>query len=167
AALLWMTGLITPENLDWWIAGISAGAAACYVIVMCTSPQTNADERSRVLAFIPFFLTCVVFWSMYQQIFGVLTVYSDGQLNRSIFGWEMPINWIQLIPAFFVIVLAPVLASLWMKLGTRQPSTPIKAGLSLVLIGIGFLMFLPFSDAPANSTPLLWFVLILIVFVLG
>ncbi|NNV08657.1 MFS transporter, partial [Geobacillus sp. MMMUD3] len=31
AALLWMTGLITPENLDWWIAGISAGAAACYV----------------------------------------------------------------------------------------------------------------------------------------
>ena len=167
AALLWMTGLITPENLDWWIAGISAGAAACYVIVMCTSPQTNADERSRVLAFIPFFLTSVVFWSMYQQIFGVLTVYSDGQLNRSIFGWEMPINWIQLIPAFFVIVLAPVLASLWMKLGTRQPSTPIKAGLSLILIGIGFLMFLPFSDAPATSTPLLWVVLILIVFVLG
>lgn len=167
ATVLWMTGLVNPENLDWWIAGISAAAAACYFIVMCTSPQTNSTERSRVLAFIPFFLTSVVFWAMYQQIFGVLTVYSDGNLNRSIFGWEMPINWIQLIPAAFVIIFAPLFATLWMKLGDRQPSTPVKAGLALIFIGLGFLMFLPYATAPANSTPLLWVCLILAVFVFG
>ncbi|HJE77614.1 MAG TPA: oligopeptide:H+ symporter, partial [Brevibacterium epidermidis] len=142
-------------------------AAACYFIVMYTSSQTNGDERSRVLAYIPFFITVVVFWSMYQQIFGVLTVYSDTQLNRSIFGWEMPINWIQLIPAFFVIVFAPLFATMWMKLGPKQISTPVKAGLSLVLIGIGFLMFLPFSEAGPNATPLLWVCLTLAVFVFG
>jgi POT family proton-dependent oligopeptide transporter len=167
AALLWMTKIVNPDNLDWWIAGISAGAAACYFIVMYTSGQTNGDERSRVLAYIPFFLTVVVFWSMYQQIFGVLTVYSDTQLNRSIFGWEMPINWIQLIPAFFVIVFAPLFATMWMLLGPKQISTPVKSGLSIILIGIGFLMFLPFSNAGANETPLLWVVLTLAVFVFG
>ena len=104
---------------------------------------------------------------MYQQIFGVLTVYSDGNLNRSIFGWEMPINWIQLIPAAFVIIFAPLFATLWMKLGDRQPSTPVKAGLALIFIGLGFLMFLPYATAPANSTPLLWVCLILAVFVFG
>lgn len=139
AVLLWMTKIVNPDNIDWWIAGISAGAAACYFIVMCTSPQTNSEERSRVLAFIPFFVTSVVFWSMYQQIFGVLTVYSDTQLNRSIFGWEMPINWVQLIPAFFVIVFAPLFATMWMKLGPKQISTPVKAGLSLVFIAVFFL----------------------------
>src|SRR5699024_10549912 len=75
-----------------------------------------ADEHRRALPrarLIPFFLTSVVFWSMYQQIFGVLTVYSDTQLNRSIFGWEMPINWIQLIPAMFVIIFAPLFATMW------------------------------------------------------
>ncbi|WP_166971569.1 peptide MFS transporter [Brevibacterium atlanticum] len=167
ATLLWMTKLVNPENLDWWIAGISAGAAVCYFVVMGTSPKTSSDERSRVLAYIPFFITVVIFWSMYQQIFGVLTVYSDTQLNRSIFGWEMPINWIQLIPAFFVIVFAPLFATMWMKLGPKQISTPVKAGLSLVFIGIGFLMFLPFSGAGANETPLLWVVLTLAVFVFG
>ena len=167
AIVLWMTKVVNPDNIDWWIAGISAAAAACYIIVMYTSPQTNTEERSRVLAFIPFFLTSVVFWSMYQQIFGVLTVYSDTQLNRSIFGWEMPINWIQLIPAMFVIIFAPLFATMWMKLGPKQISTPVKAGLSLVFIGIGFLMFLPYADAGANETPLLWVALILAVFVFG
>ena len=167
AVILWMTKIVNADNLDWWIAGISAGAAACYFIVMHNSPQTNSDERSRVLAYIPFFLTVVVFWSMYQQIFGVLTIYSDTQLNRSIFGWEMPINWIQLIPACFVIVFAPLFATMWMKLGPKQISTPVKAGLSLVLIGIGFLMFLPFAEAGPNQTPLLWVALTLAVFVFG
>ncbi|MGC3022385.1 peptide MFS transporter [Brevibacterium sp. FAM 24630] len=167
AVVLWTTGLVNAENIDWWIAGISAGAAACYVIVMYTSPQTNPDERSRVIAFIPFFLTSVIFWSMYQQIFGVLTVYSDTQLNRSIFGWEMPINWIQLIPALFVIIFAPLFAIMWTKLGPKQISTPVKAGLSLVFIGVGFLMFLPYAEAGPNETPLLWVALTLAVFVFG
>lgn len=163
--VLWMSGVVNPENLDWWIAGISAGAAACYFIVMCMSPQTNSDERSRVLAFIPFFVTCVVFWSLYQQIFGTITVYSDSQMNRVIFGWEMPISWVQLIPPIFVIGFAPVFSALWFKLGTRQISTPVKAGLSLVIIGIAFLLFLPFADADDHSTPLLWVALILLLFV--
>ena len=163
--VMWMTHIVNPENMDWWIAGISAGAAACYFIIMDKSPQTNADERSRVLAFIPFFITCVVFWSLYQQIFGTLTAYSDSQMNRVIFGWQMPINWLQLIPAVFVIAFAPVFSAIWFKLGPRQISTPVKAGLSLILIGIAFLLFLPFADAGEHETPLLWVSFILLLFV--
>ena len=163
--ILWMSGIVNPENLDWWIAGISAGAAACYFIVMYVSPQTNADERSRVISFIPFFVTCVVFWSLYQQIFGTITAYSDTQMNRVIFGWEMPISWVQLIPAIFVIAFAPVFSAMWFKLGKKQISTPVKAGLSLILIGIAFLLFLPFANSDAHSTPLLWVCLILLLFV--
>src|SRR5699024_11230024 len=81
--------------------------------------------------------------------------------------WEMTITWIQLITATFLIIVAPLFATRWMKLGPKQVSTPVKAVLSLVFIGIGFLMFLPYADAGANETPLLWVALILAVFVFG
>lgn len=165
AVVSWTTGVVNQDNLPWWTAGISAGAAACYFIVMYISPKSDADDKSRVLAFIPFFITVVAFWSLYQQIFGSITAYSDTQLNREIFGWEMPINWIQLIPAVFVIIFAPIFATMWMKLGARQISTPVKAGLSLILIGIAFLLFLPFAHAGENETPLIWVSFILLLFV--
>src|SRR5699024_7667315 len=116
AIVLWMTKVVNPDNIDWWIAGISAAAAACYIIVMYTSPQTNTEERSSVLAFVPVCLTGVVFFSMYHLIFGVLSVYSYTQLQRSIFGWEMPNNLVQLIPAMLDIIFAALFASLLLKL---------------------------------------------------
>lgn len=163
----WMTGVVNAENLDWWIAGISFAAAMCYFVVMSTAKGTTAIERNHVLAYVPFFLASIVFWSLYQQVFGVLTTYSETQMDRMIFGWEMPINWIQLIPAILVIVMAPIFSMIWLKLGTKQPSTPLKASLSLVSIGIGFLLFLPYANAGENATPVLWIVLILAFFVIG
>ncbi|GAA4283943.1 peptide MFS transporter [Brevibacterium daeguense] len=164
-AVLWTTGLMNGGNLATWIAGASALAAALYFTAILSSPHVTAIERSRTVSFIPFFIASVAFWSLYQQIFNVMTAYSDTQLNRTIFGWEMPINWIQLIPPVFVILLAPVFSALWMRLGDRQPSTPVKAGLALLIIGGAFLLFLPFADGAANSTPLLWVVLIMALFV--
>lgn len=163
--VLWTTGIINGANLAAWTAGASAVAAVIYFTVIITNRDITADERSRTVSFIPFFVASVAFWSLYQQIFNVMTAYSDTQLDRTILGWEMPINWIQLIPPVFVILLAPVFSALWLKLGDRQPSTPIKAGLSLLIIGAAYLLFLPYANAEANATPLLWIVLIMALFV--
>jgi len=133
-------------------------------VVILRSRRITSTERSRVYAFIPLFIASVAFWSLYQQQFTVLTIYADEQLNRSIFGWEMPVPWVQSINPVFIIVLSGVFAAIWTKLGDRQPSTPIKFALGTVLMGVAFLLFLPFAGGGANSTPLLWMVLILLVF---
>ena len=62
-------------------------------------------ERRRVCAFIPLFVASAAFWSLYQQQFTVVTIYSDERLDRNLFGWEMPVSWVQSINPVFIIVL--------------------------------------------------------------
>jgi POT family proton-dependent oligopeptide transporter len=94
----------------------------------------------------------------------VLTIYSDKRLDRDLFGWEMPVSWVQSINPVFIIILSGVFAAIWTKLGKRQPLTPVKFGLAAIIMGSAFLLFLPFSGGGANSTPLLAIVGILFVF---
>lgn len=54
--------------------------------------------------------------------------------------WEMPASWLQSVNALFIIALAPVFAWLWVALGKRDPSSPAKFAIGLVLLGIGFLV---------------------------
>ena len=166
-AVLWTTGLMNADNLAWWTVGVSALAAAVYFAVILTSSRVTGDEKSRSRSFIAFFVASAVFWALYQQVFSVLTAYSDTKMNRSIGGWEAPISWISLIPAAWVIILVPVFSWLWVKLGERQPSTPVKFGAALVAIGVAYLLFLPFAHAGDHATPLLWVVFVLMLFVIG
>jgi POT family proton-dependent oligopeptide transporter len=55
----------------------------------------------------------------------------------------MPVSWVQSINPVFIILLAPVFAAVWQRLGPRQPSTPVKFGVGTVLMGVAFLLFLP------------------------
>ena len=69
----------------------------------------------------PLFLANAVFWSLYQQQFTVVTIFSDKRLDRDLFGWEMPVSWVNSINPVFVIVLAGVFAAVWTRLGTGSP----------------------------------------------
>ena len=94
----------------------------------------------------------------------MVTIYADERLNRDLFGWEMPVAWVQSINPVFIIVLSGLFAMLWTAWGTRQPSTPVKFAVGTGVMGIAFLLFLPFAGGEANSTPLLAMVGILLVF---
>ncbi|WP_292872250.1 peptide MFS transporter [Microbacterium sp.] len=162
--ILVLTGVIRPDNLAVVVIAVSAVSALVYFVVILTSRRLSPTERSRVWGFVPLFLTSVAFWSLYQQQFTVLTIYSDKKLDRSIFGWEMPVSWVQSINPVFIIILSGVFAAIWTKLGRRQPSTPVKFSMAAIIMGAAFLLFLPFSGGGANSTPLLAIVGILFVF---
>ena len=163
-AALVLTGVVNAENLGLIVIVVTALAAVAYFVVILSSRALSSDERSRVIAFIPLFLVSAAFWSIYQQQFTVITIYSDERLDRNLFGWEFPVSWVQSINPIFIIVLSGVFAALWTRLGTRQPSTPVKFGLGTVGVGVGFLLFLPFAGTGTNGTPLLALVLILLVF---
>ncbi|AEF41044.1 peptide MFS transporter [Hoyosella subflava] len=159
-----LAGVITPTNLALVVIVLTAVAASGYFALLLTSKRVSAIERSRVLGFLPLFVASVAFWSLYQQQFTVLTIYSDKQLNRDLFGWEMPVSWVQSINPVFIIVLSGVFAAIWTKLGTRQPPTVVKFALGTIVMGAAFLLFLPFAHDGPNATPLLAIVGILFVF---
>jgi POT family proton-dependent oligopeptide transporter len=162
-----LTGILTASNLVLVVIGLSLIAAIAYFAVILTNKQITSTERSRVFAFIPLFVASVAFWSLYQQQFTVLTIYSDSQLNRSIFGWEMPVTWVQSINPIFIIILSGVFAAIWTRLGSRQPSTPLKFGLGVIVMGAAFWLFLPMANGGPDSAPLLAIVGILFVFTIA
>ncbi|MFE1665156.1 peptide MFS transporter [Microbacterium sp. P02] len=165
--VLVLIGVIRADNLAGVVILFTLGAAIAYFIVIIASRQITGTERSRVLGFIPLFIVSVGFWSLYQQQFTVLTIYSDKKLDRSLFGWEMPVSWVQSINPVFIIILSGVFAAVWTKMSSRQPSTPVKFGVGTIIMGLAFLLFLPWAGGGPNSTPLLAIVGILFVFTIA
>jgi proton-dependent oligopeptide transporter, POT family len=163
-AVLAFAGLIPASRLSTIVVVLSILAAVAYFAVIITSHKIDHVERLRVLAFIPMFIASAAFWSLYQQQFTVVTVYSDKRLDRDLFGWTMPVSWVQSINPVFIIILSGAFAALWTRLGSRQPSTPIKFGLGTLVMGVAFLLFIPFAGGGPNSVPLLGLVGILFVF---
>ena len=160
-----LTGLLSADNLADVVVGAIVVTAVVLFAILLTSNQIDRDEHSRVVSFIPMFIGSAAFWALFQQQFTVITIYSDTRLDRDLGGWTMPISWVQSFNPFFIIVLAPVFATLWTKLGTRQPSTPVKFSLGIMLMGAAFLIFLPMVGTAA--VPVLWVALIMVVATMG
>ena len=164
-AVLAATGVLNAQNLATVVAALAVVGAVVIFAILLASKKLDSDERSRVVSFIPLFIGTAAFFALFQQQFTVITLYSDTRLDREILGWEMPISWVQSFNPFFIIVLAPVMAALWTKLGTRQPITPRKFGVGIILMGSAFLLFLPM--AAVVSVPVLWIAMIMLVATVG
>jgi proton-dependent oligopeptide transporter, POT family len=160
-------GVLTADRLANVVVAVSAVATVVYFVVILRSRRITGVERRRVLAFIPMFIASAAFWSLYQQQFTVVTIYSDQQLNRNIFGWEMPVSFVQSINPIFIILLSGTFAALWTKLGTRQPPSPIKFALGTAIMGVAFLLFLPMAGDAPGTAPLLGLIGILFVFTIA
>ncbi|WP_069162354.1 peptide MFS transporter [Nocardia altamirensis] len=154
-AVVWTTGLVTLENLPDVTTGAITAGVIIYLWVLLRSPKVTPIERSRVRAAIPLLVANAVFWSLYQQIFTVLTVYSDERIDWNIFGWNAPSSWVSSIAAVWVIGLSPIFAILWTKLGSRAPSTPHKFALGVIGVGVSFLLFMPLSTFSGRTVPVL------------
>lgn len=165
--LLFTTGILDVSNLSNIAAFIALAIAVVIWFQMYRSDLVTADERSRLVGFIPMFAASVLFWSLFQQQFTVLAVYSDQRLDRMMFGIELPPGVVQSINPLFIILFAAVFGAIWTKLGDRQPSYGAKFAMGLGIIGAAMLLFIPFAGGGANSTPFLVIVLILFLFTMG
>jgi len=96
------------------------------------------EERKRLYAITLFFLAAALFWSLFEQAGSTLTLFAERDTRTSIVGWSFPSSWFQSMNSFFVWAFAPVFAWLWIALGSREPSTPIKFSLGLIAVGAGF-----------------------------
>jgi len=162
--VLVLLGVINAFNLAITIIVFTLIATVSYFVVMLSNKETTPVERHRVFAFIPLFVAMTAFWSLFQQQFTVVTLFSNSQLDRNIFGWTMPVSWVQSINPVFIIVLSGVFAALWTRLGERQPTAPTKFALANVVLGGAFLLFLTVFAAAPGTAPLLILVLILFLF---
>ena len=160
--LVAVTGVVTLAALPRVITGVLVVASVAYFATMLASPRVTPSERSKVRAYVPLFIANIAFWSLFQQIFTVLAVYSDERMNWNIFGWTAPSSWIGSLEPIWIIILSPVFAVVWTRLDRRAPSTPRKFALGVIGMGVAFLLFLLFAGETGRSTPAL-----AVLFILG
>jgi POT family proton-dependent oligopeptide transporter len=96
------------------------------------------DERKRLYAIGVFFLAAALFWSVFEQAGSTLNLFADRDTSTELFGWPFPSSWFQSLNSLFIIALAPVFAWLWVRLGSREPSTAAKFAVGLIFVGAGF-----------------------------
>ncbi|WP_438311951.1 peptide MFS transporter [Sporosarcina sp. FA9] len=140
-----------------------------YFIVMYRSPKTTPVEQSRIIAYIPLFIASIMFWAIAEQGSTILALYADTRTNLNIMGMQISPAWFQSVNPLFIIVLAPMFAWMWVKLGDRQPSIPRKFSLGLLFAGLSFIVILIpgyFGDANTLVSPF-WLILSIFVVVLG
>ncbi len=94
-------------------------------------------EKKRVVVIFIFFVASALFWAGYEQAGSSFNLFASRLTERMIGSWEMPASWLQSVPPIFVILLSPVFAWVWIRLGSKEPSMPAKLGLGLVLLAIG------------------------------
>ncbi len=101
------------------------------------------EEWARMGAVLVFFVFAALFWAAYEQAASTLNLFADKYADRTVFGWTVPTSWFVSIQALFVILLSPVFAWLWVRLGPREPTTPVKFAVGLLLVGLSFVLLLP------------------------
>lgn len=162
-------GIMTIDVFTMTVSILGIVIPTLYFIVMYRSERTTADEKSRLLAYIPLFVSAMMFWAIAEQGANILAQYADERVNLMIGSFEISPAWFQSLNPLFIIVLAPIFAWMWIKLGDRQPSTPKKFSFGLFFAGMSFIVMI--IPAYMNGTETLvnpfWLVLSFFLVVLG
>src|SRR5216117_2552555 len=102
------------------------------------------DEWGRVAAIAVLFVFSSIFWGAFEQASSSLNLFADRLTRNTAFGYNFPSTWYQSLNSMFMILgLAPLIGWFWIRLGPRQPSSPVKFALGLFFVGLGFVLIVP------------------------
>lgn len=120
------------------------------VAVLFFAFRPSAESR-RMAAILVLFIAAQVFWALFEQAGSSVQLFADRLTDNSVMGWTFPSAWWQSVNSVFVILLAPFFAWLWIRLGTRSPSSPAKFGIGLLCVALSFLWMIPAAKLTAEG----------------
>ncbi len=128
---------------------------AVYFVYLWTLGGHTREENRRLGMIFWLFLLIAVFWSGFEQAGSSLNLFGRDYTDRDILGWLMPAGFLQSVNSAFIILLAPAFGSLWVWLERRgrNPSIPMKAGLGLIGLALGFFVLAWGAANASTETP--------------
>jgi POT family proton-dependent oligopeptide transporter len=149
--LLAMTGriVINPIAVGARMRDIMLAMAVLYFGYLFFFAGLDAAERKRMAVILVLAVFATIFWAAFEQAPTSLNLFAQDFTDRNLFGWEMPILWLQSVNSFFVITLAPVFAALWVTMAKRgiDLSSPAKFAFGLLFAGLGFFLMVGAANA--------------------
>jgi len=148
--VLGMAGVYTidPVAIGERMRDVMLAIAVLYFAYLFLFAGLDGGEKKRIAVIVVLFVFATIFWSAFEQAPTSLNLFSADFTDRMLFGWEVPILWLQSVNSLFVITLAPVFAALWVAMAKRGAdlSSPAKFAFGLFFAGLGFLLMVTASD---------------------
>jgi POT family proton-dependent oligopeptide transporter len=132
---------------------VIVGVVAVYFMYVYAFGGLDAVEKKRIAVIMLLFLGIAMFWSGFEQAGSSLNLFAD-RYTQLQFDWiTIYSSWLQSLNSLFIVIFAPFFAWMWIWLGKRHlnPSTPVKFGLGLVLLAVGFMMMVIASTIVASG----------------
>ncbi|MFH8517691.1 peptide MFS transporter [Streptomyces gelaticus] len=152
-------------TLNWALVPITVAGLLIPVAVLVRIKRDrdlSKAEQSKMSGYIWFFVAAAVFWMIYDQGGSTLSLFGESSTTNSLLGMHFPTSWYQSINPVFIMALAPVVAWIWLALNRRgkEPSTVVKFGSGIFLVGVSFLVFmLPLTmTADGDKVSPMWLV---------
>jgi POT family proton-dependent oligopeptide transporter len=162
-AVLFAVGALQPDpevisrNFGWVLIAVTVGFFGWLFLV----GKWTGEERKSLVVIAVLFVASIVFWMAYEQAGSTLNLFAQRSVDNRLLGRSFPASWYQSLPPLFIITLAPVFAALWLRLGRRDPSSPAKFSIALLLLGVGFGLMIVAATLAAQGTKVspVWLVL--------
>ncbi|GHF81050.1 peptide MFS transporter [Thalassotalea marina] len=102
------------------------------------------NEMKRLGALLLVCIASACFWSGFEQAGSSMNLFARDYTDRMLTSvdFEIPTGWFQSLNAFFIVLLSPFFAALWINLGKRlvSPSYGIKCAIGLIIMASGFIV---------------------------
>ncbi|MGE6331347.1 peptide MFS transporter [Psychrobacter pacificensis] len=175
AVLLISTGMVSfnPEMVAEYMTYIIAAVVILYFAIMFISPRLDKTDKLRLLICFILIIGSTLFWSSFEQQPTSFNLFADRYTDLNVLGFEIPSIWFQSLNPLFILILAPIVSIIWVKLGNRglEPSSMAKFALGMLLAAAGFALMIFASKsilAPgAGLASPLWLVGSLLLLTLG
>ncbi len=146
---------VSQEWVTWVL--LLGGIAAAVVYTLRQDPV----DRGPVGSIFIFMIFNTFFWLAFEQSDKSIGFFIDEKTDRNVGSFLVPTGWFQNINPFCIVLLAPIFGLMWTRLNraNRNPSQPVKIGIGLIFVGLGYLfMVVAGMQAKDAARASLWFV---------
>ena len=120
------------------------------IMLVVEGVREGVVTRDKVIAMLIILAFNVFFWCFFEQAGSSFNFLAEQLVDRHI-GMEgllttlsgepnFPVSWFQSVNSVAIIALAPVIAWIWIKMGSANPSIPRKFSLGLIFNGLAFVL---------------------------
>ena len=133
---------IAPVEIAQYVAIAFSLMFVIYFSVIYFFSDLTANEKKKMWALLLICIASACFWSGFEQAGSSMNLFARDYTDRLIGSFEIPTGWFQSLNSFFIVLLSPFFAALWINLGKKwvSPSYGIKCAFGLIVMASGFIV---------------------------
>lgn len=149
------TGIMpfNPEMVAQYMTYLIAAVVILYFAVMFISPRLDKTDKLRLLICFILIIGSTLFWSSFEQQPTSFNLFADRYTDLNVLGFEVPSIWFQSLNPLFILILAPIISIVWVKLANRglEPNSMVKFALGMLFAAAGFALMIFASKSILTS----------------